>query len=343
MAERSTRRVTLADVAEAAGMSKSAVSMILNDRPGTRLSEDAVKRVRAAAEELGYRPDPAAQSLRLGRSKSIGFISDKVTLTRFASPMILGILDEAKARGRTVLIAETRGEPGELEHAVDAMLDRRVDGLLIGLMVARLIDVPSIPRGMPLVVVNGTTALDHPSILPDEWHAGHTVAEHLVAAGHRRIGIVGDLPRVMDDLRESATIPSRFEGMMAAFDAAGVAPERVEVDAWDPTAGYDGANRILDAHPDLTAVIAANDGVAFGVYQALGERGIRIPADVSVISFDDEELAGFHRPGLTTARLPYEEMGQRGIRMLLGENEPAHERVAMPLIVRDSVAGPRPV
>lgn len=220
------------------------------------------------------------------------------------------------------------------------MLDRRVDGLLLGLMAARLVDVPPIPVAS-LVVVNGTTSLDHPSILPDEWQAGHTVAQHLIAAGHRRIGIVGDLPRVMNDPRQSATIPERFAGMMAAFDAAGLVPQRVEVDAWDPTAGHEGANRILDAHPDLTAIVASNDGVAFGVYQALGERSIRIPEDISVISFDDEELAGFHRPGLTTARLPYEAMGQRGVRMLLGESEPAHERVAMPLIVRDSVARPR--
>lgn len=337
MAEPKARRVTLADVAQAAGMSKSAVSMILNERPGTRLSEEAVKRVRAAAEELGYRPDPQAQSLRLGRTKSIGFISDEVTLTRYASGMIRGILEEAKAHDRTVLIAETRREPGELERVVDAMLDRRVDGLLIGLMGARMIDVPPLPRGVPLVIVNGQTSLDHPSVLPEERTAGYTVAKHLVDAGHRRIGIIGDIPRVMNDLRASVTIPDRFAGMMDAFDEAGIAPERVEVDDWNPAAGYSGAHRLLDAHHDLTAILASNDNVAFGVYQALGERGIRVGEDISVISFDDEELAGYHRPGLTTARLPYDEMGRRGVRMLLGESEPAHELVPMPLIVRDSV------
>lgn len=336
MTEPKARRVTLADVAKAAGMSKSAVSMILNERPGTRLSEDAVKRVRAAAEELGYRPDPQAQSLRLGRTKSIGFISDQVTLTRYASAMIRGVLDEAKAHDRTVLIAETRGDADELARAVDAMLDRRVDGLLIGLMAARMIDVPPIPR-VPLVMVNGRSSRDHPSVLPEEYAAGNSVAGHLVAAGHRRIGIIGDVPRLMSSPRESATIPERFGGMMAAFDAAGIVPERVEVDDWNPVAGHEGAHRILDAHPDLTAILACNDNVAFGVYQALGDRGIRIPDAVSVISFDDEELAEYHRPGLTTARLPYEEMGRRGVRMLLGENEPAHERVPMPLIVRESV------
>lgn len=337
MADAKARRVTLADVAEAAGMSKSAVSMILNDRPGTRLSEDAVRRVRAAAEQLGYRPDPAAQSLRLGRSKSIGFISDQVTLTRFASAMIRGVLDEAKAHERTVLIAETRSDPAELGRAVDAMLDRRVDGILIGLMAARLIDVPPLPRGLPLVVVNGRSSDDHPSILPEERAAGGAVARHLIEAGHRHIGIIGDIPRVMDDLRQSVTIPDRFAGITAGFEEAGVRAERIEVDDWNPTTGHAGAHRLLDEHPDLTAILACNDNVAFGVYQALGERGLRVPDDVSVISFDDEELAAYHRPGLTTARLPYAEMGQQGVRMLLGDSAPAHELVPMPLIVRESV------
>lgn len=337
MAEANTRRVTLADVATASGMSKSAVSMILNDRPGTRLSDDAVRRVRAAAEELGYRPDPAAQSLRLGRSKSIGFISDQVTLTRFASGMIRGVLDEAQAHERTVIIAETRSDPAELARAIDTMLRRRVDGILIGLMAARLIDVPPLPRGVPLVVVNGMTSRDHPSVLPDERAAGADVARHLVEAGHRRIGIVGEMPRVVGDLRASATIPDRFAGIMSVLREAGIRPETVEVDDWDPATGHDAAHRLLDQHPDLTAILAANDNVAFGVYQALGERGLRVADDVSVISFDDEELAGYHRPGLTTARLPYDEMAERGVRMLFGEREPAHELVPMPLIVRESV------
>jgi LacI family transcriptional regulator len=237
-----------------------------------------------------------------------------------------------------VLITETRGDPDELRRAIDAMLDRRVDGLLIGLMAARMIDVPALPDGVPLVMVNGRSSReDHPSILPEEWEAGRTVARHLLDAGHRRIGIIGDLPRKMSDPRASVTIPERFSGMKAAFDEAGVAPERIEVAEWDPVAGYSGAHRMLDTAPDLTAILACNDNVAFGVYQALGERGIRVAEDVSVISFDDEELAEYHRPGLTTARLPYEDMGRHGVRMLLGDSEPAHELIPMPLIVRESV------
>lgn len=317
-------------------MSKSAVSMILNDKPGTRLSEIAAQRVRAAAAELGYRPNPAAQSLRLGQTKSLGLISDLVTVTRFASPMISGVLAEAKAHDRTVLIAETEGHEEDLTRAVRAMLDRRVDGLLIGLMAARMIEMPPVLRGVPVVIVNGLTSRDHPSVLPQERIAGQAVAQHLIDAGHRRIGTIIDIPGIEEPTR-SVTIADRVAGIDSAFAEAGVIPERAYVEDWKPQIGYRSTHELLDAHPDLTAILAGNDNVAFGVYQALAERGIRIPEDISVISFDDEELAAYQRPGLTTARLPYEEMGRRGVQMLMGESEPSHERIPMPLIVRDSV------
>ncbi|WP_341975974.1 LacI family DNA-binding transcriptional regulator [Microbacterium sp. LTA6] len=334
-----TRRVTLADVARQSGMSKAAVSMILNDKPGTRLSEQATERVRAAAAELGYRPNPAAQSLRLGKTRAIGFISDQVTITRYASGMISGVLAAAKEYGHTVLIAEA-GEAGQsgIADAFESMIDRRVDGVLVGLLGARLIDLPE--TTVPVVVVNGTTTADHPSILPDEHTAGLTVVRRLTSAGHRRIGLIGDVPHAFGNPRESVTIDLRFAGMEEAFAEAGVIPVRVAVPDWIPQVGYAETHRMLDAHPDLTAILACNDNVAFGVYQALAERGTRVPHDISVISYDDEELAGYQRPGLTTARLPYEEMARRGVRMLLGDSEPAHELVPMPLIERESVGAP---
>lgn len=333
---RTGRRPTLSDVAARSGMSKSAVSMILNDRPGSRLSAEAAERVRAAAAELGYRPNPAAQSLRLGKTGTIGFISDQVTITRYASGMIRGVLDAARSRGRTILMTETGGSD-DLGAAVQEMTDRRVDGLIIGLMAARVIDVPKIRNDIPVVLVNGRSAAGHPSVLPDEQAAGAAVAEHLLARGHHRIGIIGTIPHVAGDPRRSATIGERFAGIEAALARAEADVVREQVEGWTPDVGYTHLHRLLDAHPDRTAIIAGNDNVAFGVYQAMAERGLQVGRDVSVISFDDEELAGFQRPGLTTARLPYEEMARRGIEMLVGERELAHERIPMPLIVRDSV------
>ncbi len=316
-------------------MSKAAVSMILNDRPGSRLSADAAERVRAAADELGYRPNPAAQSLRLGKTRTIGFISDQVTLTRYASGMIKGVLESAREHGHTVLMNEMGNR--DLAGAVQELTDRRVDGLIIGLMAAREIDVPAVPHGVPVVLVNGVSSADHPSVLPSERAAGAQVAGHLVERGHHRIGVIGEVRDIAADPRRSATIAERFAGLDEVLSTADVDVVRLAVPQWRPEIGYEYTHRLLDAHPGVTAIIAGNDNVAFGVYQAMAERGLRVADDVSVISFDDEELASYQRPGLTTAHLPYEEMARRGVEMLVGERDLAHERIPMPLIVRDSV------
>jgi LacI family transcriptional regulator len=332
-----TRRPTLADVARLSGMSKTAVSLILNNRPGTRLSDDAVERVHAAAAQLGYKPNPAAQSLRSGKTRTIGFISDQVTITRFASAMVRGTLRAAKELDHTVLIAETGDQGSQLAEAFDEMIDRRVDGVIVGLMAARMVDVPSAPHGVPVVIVNGRTPDDLPSILPDEYAAGHAMASVLIEAGHTRIGIIGDLPEIAADPRQSVTIARRFAGIDDAMSANGITPVRVAIEDWNTAIGYREAHRMLAAHPDLTAIMAGTDGVAFGVYQVLADLGRRVPDDLSVVSFDDEELAGLVRPGLTTARLPYEEMARHGVEMLLGDRELAHELLPMPVIRRDSV------
>lgn len=334
---RAERRPTLADVARLSGMSTTAVSLILNDRPGSRLSKEAAARVRSAAAELDYRPNPAAQSLRLGKTRSIGFISDEVTVTRFASAMIRGVLGVAREHDHTVLITETTGEAGAIDKAMETLLDRRVDGVVVGLMSARLIDVPAAPHDVPVVIVNGSSPDALPSVLPDERTAGRVVATTLLEAGHRRIALLGDIPRLAGNPRQSVSIGPRFAAVRDTLRDAGATALEVDLDEWNPDAGYRAAMEFLPAHPEVTAIVAGNDGMAFGIYQALTTLGLRVPDDISVISFDDEELAGFLRPGLTTARLPYEEMARHGMEMLLGDRELAHDSVPMPLIWRDSV------
>ncbi|WP_286300650.1 substrate-binding domain-containing protein [Microbacterium suwonense] len=311
------------------------MSLVLNDRP-SRLSEEAAGRIRTAADQLGYRPDPAAQSLRFGKTRSIGFISDQVTITRFASAMVRGTLRAAKELDHTVLIAETGDDLMQLTESFREMVDRRVDGIVVGLMAARMVDVPTAPHGVPVVIVNGRTPDDLPSVLPDEYEAGHAMASVLLDAGHRRIGLIGDLPAAANP-RRSVTITRRFEGLDETLSSAGVTPVRVDVDDWNPEVGYREAMRMLPAHPELTAVIAATDGMAFGIMQALAELGLRVPDDISIVSFDDEDLAAMVRPGLTTARLPYEEMAHQGVLMLLGERELSHELLPMPVVTRGSV------
>lgn len=335
------RRVTLADVARRSGMSPTAVSLILNDRPGSRLSKDAVARVRAAAAELGYRPNSMARSLRLGRTGSIGFLSDEVTITRPASGILRGVLTTARTHGKTVLISETSGDASAVEEAMATLLDHRVDALVIGLMVAREIELPAPPPSVPVVVVNGRTPEGVPNVLPDEARAGSQVAAELLGAGHRHIGIVSDLPEIAQDPRRSISIGVRFDACVRMLREAGVEPAWTAADGWSPEIGYSMTREIMEAHPELTALVAGNDQMAFGIYQALAELGLRVGTDVSVISFDDEHLAASLRPGLTTARLDYEEMARRGTEMVLGLRDVAHELVPMPLIRRGSVGAPR--
>jgi LacI family transcriptional regulator len=337
------KHVTMADVAHRAGVSKTAVSLVLNERPGSRLSDDLAVRVRAAAAELNYRPNPAARSLRIGKTQIVGFISDDVTITRYASAMIRGALDVADQLGHTVLIAETGSNPDRRQAAVQAILDRRPDGLVFGLMGAKEIDIPEVAKSVPLVVLNGLGSGGEPHVAPAEFDAGTAIAGLLVAAGHRRIGIVGYPPAVLLDPRLSSTIRYRIDGVESVLEREGVVVAARSVSQhWEPQVGHDATADIIGADLGITALICMNDRLAFGAYQAIQERGLAIPDDISVASFDDDEIATYLRPQLTTARLPYEQMGRDAMTMLLkgDANEAQTHLVPMPVQLRDSVGVP---
>ncbi|MBW8731254.1 MAG: LacI family DNA-binding transcriptional regulator [Terrabacter sp.] len=334
------KRVTIADVAAEAGLSKTAVSMILNDRPGTGLSPETAKRVRSIARRLNYRPDPSARALRIGTAPTIGFVSDDVTLTRYASAMIRGLLDIAEEKEHTVLIAETGHHPERLNGVLDAMQDRRVAGLVFGSMAARQVELPALPDNLPVVLANATAAVDHPVVLPDERTAVAAIAQLLIDAGHTEIGLIGrrfeaDLPPEV-----SVTISDRFAGLDGVMAENGLAWAHEEAfDFWSPEEGYQATKRALASGARFTALVCLTDNVSFGAYQALQEAGVRIPDDVSIASFDDDEISTYLRPQLTTARLPYEEIGRKAMELALaGTTDGGRHLVPMPIIRRDSVA-----
>jgi LacI family transcriptional regulator len=337
-------RPTIADVAALSGMSKTAVSLVLNDRPGSRISDDAVRRVREAARQLNYRPNPAARSLRVGKTNTVGFISDEVTVTRFASAMIRGILDVADERDHGVFIAETSNHPLQLEKALDFMIDRQVDGIILGAVWARELDLPELPSGLRVVTANCTSRGARSSVLPLEFDAGYAMTRLLIEHGHGDgIGIVGNAPAARWDPRVSVTIGDRFAGIEQALADAGVTPAAsVDIWPWDVGSGYAGTVELLDQHPTVTALLCLNDRISFGAYQAMQERNLRVPSDLSVASFDDDDvIADNLRPGLTTARLQYEQMGRLALELLLDPDAPEGvRRVPMPVQVRGSI-GPR--
>lgn len=332
-----TKRVKLADVAKLSGVSTTTVSMVLNDRPNTRLSEETAQRVRAAAAQLNYRPNPAARGLRVGKTATVGFVSDEVTVTRYASAMIRGLLDVAEQRQHTVLIAESGNRPDQVAQALDAMLDRRADGIVFGLMGAKRITVPEVPSDVPVVLLNAVSTDGRPCVLPDEYRAGQEAARSLLDRGHRRIALIGRSAALLNP-EVSATVGARYAGIDQALAQFGVSlVGEVEGMYWEPDLGFNGVHELLDARVPFTGLICLNDRVAFGAYQALQERGLKVPQDVSVVSFDDEDLASYLRPTLTTMRIPYLEMGRRAMELVLSDERPARSLIPMPLQERGSV------
>lgn len=334
-----TKRVTLADVARRAGLSSSAASMILNGRPDTRLSKDAHDRVNRAAAELGYRPNVAARGLRMDKTQTIGFISDTVATTRFASGLIRGALTAAAEADHVILLAETGGDPARETEAIAALLDRQVDGIVLATMRARELFVPDLLEGTPVVLLNASNEHYSSSVLPDEERGGRAAVALLADAGHRE-GIVL-LGHNADEEREvfrSTTVERRLAGIRAEMTDRDLhfAEERSIWD-WEPHYGYETVIAILDEGPPPRALLCLNDRLAFGAYQALSERGLAIPQDVSIISFDNDELASYLRPGLSTIGLPHEEMGARAVQLLLEGETRGEHLVEMPIIIRSSV------
>lgn len=333
------KRVTLADVARLAGLSPSAASMILTGRPDTRLSAEAHRKVHEAAAQLGYRPNLAAQALRTDKTRTIAFISDYVATTRYANGLIRGALQAAQEAGHVLLLLETGGEPDREVQAIEAALDRQVDGIIFAAMRAREVFVPKLPAAMRVVMLNGTSTRFPISVLPDEFAGGRSAVDLLVAAGHREhIALVGHNRIAEQGLFRSETVARRIDGIRAAMDEHGlrfVAEESCW--EWEPHHGFELTRKILAHRPDVRALLCLNDRLAFGAYQALSEANRTVGDEISVVAFDNDEIAGYLRPGLTTIALPHEEMGRKSVELLLGQSDQGEHLVAMPVITRASV------
>jgi LacI family transcriptional regulator len=335
-------RATLADVARRAGLSKTAASMVLNGREGTRLSSEAHQRVFAAAEELGYRPNVAARSLRTRKTATIAFVSDIVATTRFAGGLIRGALDAARERDHVLLIAETQGDAAFEQYAIEAMLDRQVDGVIYAAMATRRLTVPPAILNGPVVLLNATSPENLPCVLPDDERAGRTVTTALLEKGHRdRIALIGRNRLKEREPGVSLAAQARLRGIRDTLTAAGATLlAEAFCSDWLPEHGYAAMRGLLGRPARPSAVICMNDRLAFGAYQALGEAGLAVPADISVVSFDDDPIATWLRPGLATAALPHEQMGRRAVEILLDGRTTEPALVPMPLRRRRSVATP---
>jgi len=343
-------RVTLADVAAASGVSVTTASLVLTGRARElRISEAAERRVRSTARELGYRRNTLIAGPRAGRAQTIGFVSDTVASSGLAGDMVKGAVETAYRHGYMLFVGESGGDP-EVERAlVEAMHDRRADGVVFAAMHTRTVAVPEGLYDGPAVLLNATpvTRAAVPSVLPDEVQAGRSAARVLVEAGHRRgVHLIGAGPGVHDVPPNSIAAAQRLLGLREVFTAAGVeVVSSRRCPKWTPEHGFEATAELLREHRPK-ALVCFNDRLAFGAYQALGEAGLSVPGDVSVIGFEDHPVASWMRPRLTTIALPHEELGARAVEVLVEmlerrARQPVIHRVPMPVREGGSVAPPR--
>jgi len=330
---------TIYDLARATGVSASTVSRALNG--SGQISADTVRRIREAAGAMGYRPNHLARSLTVRRSDSIGLM-----LPDIANPFFPALVREiqllAHQHGRTLLLCNTGGSPeAELEY-LEILAERRIEGVLtMGLGISNDLVRQYLQGGMRFV------ALDRPSTAPeilsvqaDHRQGGLLATSHLTSIGHRRIGYVSG-PLTLSVAQE------RLEGHHEALRQSGLTadPRAEVVGDFSEASGYGGAKKLLGRAPGLTALAVANDLMALGVIAALREQGLEVPADVSVVGFDDIELGRYAVPALTTVRQPLAALAKAAIQLLIGA-EPADGSVPGPrlmpveMVVRGSTGPP---
>lgn len=338
-------RVTLLDVARRAGVSRTTASFVLTGRTDMRIALETAQRVRTAARDLGYRPNLMARSLRTNVTSTIGFVSDSVASQPWAGAMIRGAIRAATARDHLLVVGETEGDAAAEARLLEGLLDRGIDGFVYAAMSTRQVDLPAGLAGQPVVLLNCMTREPGPAcVLPDEYGAGRAAGQALIAAGHRDgVVVVGERP--------AGVYPAQ-QRVRGAGDVLAAVRARLlgGVDClWDAPAAFAAVGDWLDADPlraqRVTAFLCLNDRAALGVYQLLAARGLAVPDDLSVIAFDDSDLASWLRPGLSSVRLPHEELGRAAVDLLLDEPDGAPGRqvmVPMTLHARDSVAPPRP-
>jgi LacI family transcriptional regulator len=224
------------------------------------------------------------------------------------------------------------------------MLDRQVDGFLYAAMATRRLTVPPALLTVPVVLLNATSKDDLPCVLPDNERAGRTVTAALLDKGHHdRIAVIGRNRAKETDPEISLAVDARMRGIRETLAEAGTTlRHEAFCHEWLPEHGYKAMRAILRKPHRPSAVICMNDRLAFGAYQALAEAGITVPADMSVVSFDDDPIAAWLRPGLSTVELPHQEMGRRAVELLLDGPASEPHLVPMTLRRRKSIAPPAP-
>ena len=319
-------RPTIKDIAQQCGVHPSTVSRALSSASHHLVAEDVAQRIRSAATALGYRPNITAAGLRTGRSGLIGVLAPDIADPSFP-PILGGLAETLNAQGYATIVVDV-GPTRSQQELVQQLVARGVDGLVLASVKLRdPVIKHCIDMSIPAVLVSRTDAGRRlPAVVTDDEEGIRLAVEHLVALGHRRIGHVAGPPDV-------STGALRRAGFVASTAHAGLSAREVTIEttpAYARLAGKAAALRLLERKSPPTAIVAANDLLAVGIYDALAALGLNCPNDVSVVGHNDMPYVDMLSPPLTSVRIAQRAMGEQAARLLL-------ERIAHPTNRRDHI------
>ncbi len=301
------KRPTMTDIARISNCSQSTVSVVLNNTPGIKISKATRERVVQAAKELGYGSGKTQMHANPTHGQ-IALIFDRIATSPEAVISIDGAHEAASETGHVLSIYQTLSNPEIEASTIEVVLGNHVEAIVFASIMTRKVDVPKRLYGLdiPVVLLNCYTD-DHyfPTVLPGEVAGGHTATNVLVNAGHRRIALItGEM--WMDAAKD------RLRGYRDSLATADIPydPELVKKGNWQTSAGYDCTQELLKLKNPPTAIFCSNDRMAVGAYEAIKENGLKIPDDISIIGYDDEEVARHLTPQLSTLVLPHRDMGR---------------------------------
>ena len=338
-----TKRATMIDIGERAGVSQATVSLVLNGVANARVAASTRERVLAAAEALGYRKGPR-HPVPENRTRVIGLLIDEVTTTPFATAFIEGARDEAALQDVAVAIFCTRGDPKLEDAALDMLLKNQIIGVIHTTLITQETTLSEKLRDVPTVMLNCyDKQRSHVSVVPGDVAGAFAATDALLKAGHRRIAHLAG-----EDWIDAAD--DREQGYRHALTTADVAidPALILHGGWTVSGGRELTNRLLDMDNPPTAIFCFNDRMAMGAYDAVRSRGLSIPEDISIVGFDDEDLASYLNPPLSTVVLPHDEMARWAVGALLDGSEfktaggrAQRIKIECPFVARGSIAAPR--
>ncbi|MDQ4077605.1 MAG: LacI family transcriptional regulator [Chloroflexota bacterium] len=325
--------VSIYDIAKQANVSPSTVSRALNGHP--RIGAETTEYIRQLAEEMGYVPSTVAKSLTLSKTWTVGMVMTSIS-DPFMATVAEGVEAVASAHGYKVFLSTSPNHSSQEFTAVRTLQERRVDGVII--ISSHLFEQYSwlfSEMRVPFVLVNEQDKRqDVPWVAIDDTEGAKLAVDHLIDLGHRRIGYIGVTNRPKSN-------QYRFEGYQAALQEAGVSFDEALVCNPEPQGHLQRGEAALASvvTAGVTAVFCYNDVTAIGLLSACHKQGVAVPDDLSVIGFDDIEMASYTIPPLTTIRQPCFQLGQLAMGMLLdlinGE-EPESQLLPVELVVRNT-------